>query len=67
MLVASRKLIVQGTTASWIAELLANIKLDTETVSGFAFEIAGKGRDPAEVIEEWIAANSDRVDGWLGL
>ena len=50
-----------------IAELLANIKLDTDTVSGFAFEIAGKGRNPAEVIEEWIAANSDRVDSWLGL
>ena len=35
--------------------------------NGFAFEIAGKGRNPAEVIEEWIAANSDRVDSWLGL
>ena len=50
-----------------IAELLANISLDTDTVSGWAFEIAGNGRDPAEVIEEWIAANSGRVDTWLGL
>ena len=50
-----------------IANFLANMALDTDTVSGFAFEIAGNGRDPAEVAREWIAANSDRVDGWLGL
>jgi len=50
-----------------VAELLANIKLDTETVSGWAFEIAGKSREPAEVIKEWVAANPERVDSWLGL
>ena len=50
-----------------IAAFLANMSLDTDTVSGFAFEIAGNGRDPAEVAREWVAANSDRVDGWLGL
>ena len=50
-----------------IADFLANMTLDTETVSGFAFEIAANDRDPAEVVREWIAANSDRVDGWLGL
>ena len=43
-----------------IAELLANIQLDTETVSAWAFEIAGKERDTAEVIREWMAANSER-------
>ncbi len=50
-----------------IAEFLARMQLDTDTVSGFAFEIAGKGRNPAEVAKEWVAANSDRVDKWLGL
>lgn len=50
-----------------IAEFLANIQLDTDTVSNFAFEIAGNERDPAEVAKEWVANNSDRVDGWLGL
>ncbi|MFT7532736.1 MAG: glycine betaine/proline transport system substrate-binding protein [Gammaproteobacteria bacterium] len=50
-----------------IASFLANMSLDTETVSHFAFEIAGNSRDPAEVAKEWVAANSDRVDGWLGL
>ncbi len=50
-----------------ITEFLANMQLDTETVSNFAYEIAAKERDPAEVAKEWVAANSDRVDGWLGL
>jgi glycine betaine/proline transport system substrate-binding protein len=36
-------------------------------VSTFAYEISGKGRDPAEVAKEWVANNSKRVDGWLGL
>lgn len=49
-----------------IAELLANIQLDGETVSGFAYEIEG-GKDAAAVIKDWVAKNSDRVDGWLGL
>ena len=49
-----------------IADLLANIKLDGETVSNFAFEIEG-GKDAATVAKEWVAANSDRVDSWLGL
>ena len=50
-----------------IAEFLARFELDADTVSGFAFEIAGNGRDPAEVTAEWIEANSERVDSWLGL
>ena len=49
-----------------IADLLANIALDGDVVSSFAFEIEG-GKDPADVAKEWVAANSDRVDSWLGL
>ncbi|WP_217430432.1 glycine betaine ABC transporter substrate-binding protein [Parasulfitobacter algicola] len=49
-----------------IADLLANIQLDGETVSDFAFQIEG-GKDPADVARDWVAANSDRVDSWLGL
>jgi glycine betaine/proline transport system substrate-binding protein len=49
-----------------IADLLANIQLDGETVSDFAFQIEG-GKDPADVARDWVAANSERVDGWLGL
>ena len=49
-----------------IADLLMNIELSGEDVSGFAFEIEG-GKAAADVAKEWVAANSDRVDGWLGL
>lgn len=50
-----------------IAEFFANFALSADDVSGFAYEISGKGREPGEVALEWIEANSDRVDGWLGL
>ena len=49
-----------------IAEFLANMQLDGETVSDFAFQIEG-GKDPADVAKEWVAGNAERVDGWLGL
>ncbi|MEM6616571.1 MAG: glycine betaine ABC transporter substrate-binding protein [Pseudomonadota bacterium] len=49
-----------------IADLLANIQLNGDDVSNFAFEIEG-GKDPADVAKAWVEANSDRVDGWLGL
>lgn len=49
-----------------IAELLQNIALNGEDVSQFAFEIEG-GKDAADVAKAWVEANSDRVDGWLGL
>lgn len=50
-----------------IAEFFANFGLDADDVSSFAYEISGKGRDAAEVAAEWVANNSERVDGWLGL
>ena len=49
-----------------IAELVQNIALTGEDVSQFAFEIEG-GTAAADVAKAWVAANSDRVDGWLGL
>ena len=50
-----------------IAEFFSRFGLKADDVSGFAYEISGKGRDPAEVAAEWVKNNSDRVDGWLGL
>ena len=50
-----------------IAEFFANFKLTADDVSSFAYEISGKGRDPAEVAKEWVEKNSDKVDAWLGL
>ncbi len=49
-----------------IADLVKNIALSGEDVSNFAFEIEG-GKDAADVAKAWVAANSDRVDEWLGL
>lgn len=49
-----------------IAELVKNIQLTGDDVSNFAYQIEG-GKDASEVAKEWVAANSDRVDGWLGL
>ncbi|MCY3769728.1 MAG: glycine/betaine ABC transporter substrate-binding protein [Gammaproteobacteria bacterium] len=50
-----------------IAGLLANMSLDTDTVSNFAFEIAANGRNAEEVAKEWVAENGARVDSWLGI
>ena len=53
--------------APTIVKLLNSIALDTDTVSGWAFEMIVNKREPEEVVREWIDANSDRVDSWLGL
>ncbi|MEM7250836.1 MAG: glycine betaine ABC transporter substrate-binding protein [Pseudomonadota bacterium] len=50
-----------------IYEFFERFGLNSDDVSGFAFEIAGNGRDPADVAREWVKKNSDRVDAWLGL
>ncbi|MGI9402290.1 MAG: glycine betaine ABC transporter substrate-binding protein, partial [Rhizobiaceae bacterium] len=50
-----------------IAEFFERFSLEADDVSSFAYEISGKGREPAEVAKEWIAANPERVDAWLGL
>ena len=50
-----------------IAEFFANFALTADDVSGLAFEISANGRDAAAVAKDWVAANSDRVDAWLGL
>ncbi len=50
-----------------ILEFLERFALTADDVSGFAFEISGKGREAAEVAREWVDNNPDRVDAWLGL
>lgn len=50
-----------------VAQFLSKINLDTETVNNWTHEVIVKKRDSQEVAREWVAANSDRVDGWLGL
>ncbi len=50
-----------------IYEFLGRFSLTADDVSSFAFEISGKGREPGEVARDWMKANSERVDSWLGL
>ena len=50
-----------------IAEFFERFALTADDVSGFAYEISGKGREAEEVAREWVTNNTDRVDAWLGL
>lgn len=50
-----------------IAEFFGRFSLTADDVSNFAFEVSGKGRDAEEVAREWVEANPERVDAWLGL
>ena len=50
-----------------VADFLSNIALDTDTVNGWTHEIVVLKRDSQEVARTWVEANSERVDGWLGL
>lgn len=56
-----------GDRSPAIAEFFGRFSLTADDVSNFAFEISGQGRDPAEVAREWVEANPERVDAWLGL
>ena len=50
-----------------IAEFFGRFGLTADDVSGFAYEISGKGREAGEVAREWVENNPERVDAWLGL
>ena len=50
-----------------IAEFFGRFSLNADDVSGFAYEISGKGRAASDVASEWIANNPERVDAWLGM
>ena len=47
------------------AAVIANMKLDTETVSAMTYAVAVEGQDPAEFAKVWVADNPDRVLDWL--
>lgn len=50
-----------------IARFLANMDLDTEMVTNWSHGLIVEKRDPKEVIAEWVSANEQTVDRWLGL
>ena len=49
------------------ANLLANVKLDTDTVSKMTFALVVEKQDPLDFAKKWVADNSDQVNSWLGL
>ena len=49
------------------ANLLANVKLDTDTVSKMTFALVVEKQDPLDFAKKWVADNPDQVNGWLGL
>lgn len=47
------------------AAMLANVKLDTDTVSKMTYALVVEKQDPAEFAKNWVAENADQVDSWL--
>lgn len=47
-------------------EIMRGVQLDTETVNQWNFQIVEEKRPVKDVIDTWLAANKERVDGWLG-
>jgi len=48
------------------AALLANVKLDTDTVSKMTYALVVEKQDPADFARRWVADNQALVDSWLG-
>jgi len=48
-----------------VASLVANVKLDTDTVSAMTYALVVEKQDPADFAKKWVAANEDAVLDWL--
>ncbi|WP_217354464.1 ABC transporter substrate-binding protein [Ruegeria atlantica] len=48
-----------------VATMLANMKLDTDTVSAMTYALVIEGKEPLAYAEEWVGANEDAVLGWM--
>ncbi|QBF30902.1 glycine betaine ABC transporter substrate-binding protein [Thalassococcus sp. S3] len=49
------------------ASFLANIDMNADELSKLTYEVVVQGNEIDAVVSDWIAANGDIVDGWLGL
>jgi len=47
------------------AAMLANVSLDTDTVSAMTYALVVDKQDPAEFAAKWVEENADAVDSWL--
>ena len=48
-----------------VAGVLANVKLDTDTVSEMTYALVVEKQDPAKFAKQWVADNAKLVDSWL--
>ncbi|GAA6206779.1 glycine betaine ABC transporter substrate-binding protein [Cognatishimia sp. WU-CL00825] len=49
------------------ASFLANIDMDAQKLSELTYKVVVQGNELDTVVSDWIAANGDTVDTWLGL
>ena len=47
------------------AQLLSQVKFDTDTISNMTFALVVEKQDPAEFAQKWVAENGSKVDAWL--
>ncbi len=47
------------------AQILSNLKVNSEQVSNMVFAITVEKQDPAELARTWVGENADLVDSWL--
>ncbi len=48
-----------------VAKFLSQVRFDTSDVGGWIMAIGRDKKDPQDVAEAWLKANSAKVDGWL--
>jgi len=48
-----------------VANMLSNVKLDTDMVSAMAYAIGVDKKDPLEYAKQWVADNEDAVLSWI--
>ncbi|WP_170381977.1 ABC transporter substrate-binding protein [Ruegeria atlantica] len=48
-----------------VAQMLANMKLDTDAVSAMTYALVIEGKEPLAYAEEWVATNEDAVLDWM--
>ena len=47
------------------AQILSNLKVDTDQVSNMVYALVVEKQDPLEYARSWVEANADLVDSWL--
>ena len=52
-------------SAPQVAALLRNMDISADELGAFSYAVVIEKKDAAQVASDWIAANPDRVTGWL--